>query len=222
MAVWKANFGGQQFVGLFAKACDEYLLFAKSSGDKFEKCLRNLGVPMHRTSVALSPYAGVYFAANSNGIIAPPFLDEKELAQIKALGVNVHVLEDTRFCAAGNNIACNDRGAIINPDIPKAEAKRIEDALGVEVAEMQICGYKTAGMMVVATNKGWAANNRISEDEAKKMEEIFGSKGLNCTTNGGNPMVGLGIIANSKAAVAGEGTSGFELGRIEQALDLTA
>jgi translation initiation factor 6 len=99
--------------------------------------------------------------------------------------------------------------------------KKIEDTLGVEAASMEISGYKTAGMMVVATNKGWAANNRISAEEAQEFEKIFKAKGLNCTINGGTPMVGLGIVANSKSAIVGEDTSGFELGRIEQALDLT-
>ena len=118
-------------------------------------------------------------------------------------------------------MSCNDKRAIVNPDMPKADLRKIEDALGVEAVAVGICGYKTIGMMIVCTNKGFVAHNRISEDEMKNLEEILGAQGINSTVNSGTPMVGLGVVANSFGAVVGEDMSGFELSRVQQGLELT-
>jgi translation initiation factor 6 len=38
------------------------------------------------------------------------------------------------------------------------------------------------------------------------------------TVNHGDPMIGTGLVANSKGAIIGRNTTGIEMGRIEEAL----
>jgi translation initiation factor 6 len=52
------------------------------------------------------------------------------------------------------------------------------------------------------------------------LEELFDLPVDIGTSNYGTQMVGSGLIANSKGYVAGSKTTGHELGRIEDALDL--
>ena len=221
MAAVRSSFSGNPFVGLFARATDRFVAIPLGSHEKFEEAARRLSPNIVRASISSSPYMGIYMAANSNGAVLPPFCSQRETDALAAAGIEAAVIKDTKFSALGNNVACNDRGAIVNEELPKGEIKKIEDALGVEAVPMSICSYKTVGMMVAATNKGFLAHNRISEGEMKEVEGILRVPGLNATVNSGTPIVGLGVVANSAGAIAGEDTSGFELGRIEQGLELT-
>ncbi|MFH0927680.1 MAG: translation initiation factor IF-6 [Candidatus Micrarchaeota archaeon] len=221
MAAIHSSFSGNSFVGLFAKATDKFIAIPASSHEKFEAAAKRLSQNVVRASISSSPYLGIYMAANSKGVVLAPFCSKRELEAFERGGIEVEVINDTKFSALGNNIACNDHAAIVNEDMPRADIKKIEGALCVEAVPMPICGHKTVGMMLVATNKGFLAHNRISEDELKRLEKILKVGGLNSTVNSGTPIVGLGVVANSSAAIVGEDTTGFELGRLEQALELT-
>lgn len=220
MGARKGAFLGNSFVGIFAKANDEIGIVPINSHDKFVKHMQELGVDVIKTNVDSSPYLGIYFAMNSNGIVLPPFMSEEELRPIKDAGINTYVMEDSRFAASGNNIACNDKGALINPDMPKGIVKKIEECLGVEAIQKNIMDFNTPGMMVVATNKGWFAHNRIDESHKEFFDSFFGVEGINGTINAGVNMVGIGVVANSKAAIVGQDSTGYELSRVEQALDI--
>lgn len=218
--IWRGQFDGNPFLGLFARASDKAVLIPRGAGEKFEFGAKSLGVPIVRATVDGSPFLGLFIAMNSNGIVVPKLAEKEELATFKSLGLNVHVMAHGEFSAAGNNIACNDRAALVNPDMPHHEIKKIADCLGVEAHAGALAGYKTPGMACVVTNKGWLAHNRISAEEAQMLESLFKQKGINGTVNSGTALVGCALSANSNGAMVGESCSGFELGRIEQALDL--
>ena len=220
MAVWRGHYEGNPYVGLYAKATDRLCLIPRGAPEKFVRGASALGVPLIQASVDGSPYVGLYFAMNSNGILAPPFLSKEERDVLEEAGLNVAVMRDSRFSALGNNIACNDHGALVNPDIHHEDARLIEKTLGVPVRYGAVAGYHTPGSCLVVSNKGWLAHNRISELEAGMLKELFGCDGLNGTTNMGSAFVGIGAVANSKGVIVGESSSGFEESRITQALDL--
>jgi translation initiation factor 6 (eIF-6) len=156
---------------------------------------------------------------NSNGIAVPSFCSQGEISLFRKQGLNVATIPGA-FCAAGNNIAANDFGAVANPRLPPQEAGKISDCLGVEVVCQQIAGYSTAGSCVLATNKGFAAHNHATEEELKELRSILRVSGFNCTTNAGVAFVPLGAVANSESAVFGESCTGFEAGRLSEALSL--
>lgn len=220
MSVWRTTYDGNPFLGLYARASDRMAIVPPGAPPKFLHGMKALGVPLHPASVDGSPYVGLYLALNSRAIIAPPFLGDEEKKVLGRTGLPVAILPDTHFSAVANNIACNDHGALVNPDLPPEMVQWVEKTLGVPVLAMAVAGYKTVGSAVVATNKGWLAHNRMSDEEAAALDKVFGVKGRNGTLNGGTPFVGLGAVANSRGALLGEATSGFEESRLGEALDL--
>ncbi|VVB57110.1 Translation initiation factor 6 [uncultured archaeon] len=220
MAVWRGQYDGNSYVGLYAKASDQLCIVPRGAPEKFLRGASALGAPLLRASIDGSPYVGLYLAMNSNGILAPSFLSAEERQELEGSGLKVGILRDSRFSALGNNVACNDRGALLNPGMHHEDVKLAEKILGVPVRQATVAGYHTPGSCLVATNKGWLAHNRITPDEGAMLEELFGSPGLNGTTNMGSAFVGIGAVANSKGLIVGESSSGFEESRITQALDL--
>jgi len=220
MGIWRGQYDGNPYLGLYAKCSEKFCIIPRGAPEKFKKGCSALDVPLVQSSVDGSPYVGLYLAMNSNGIVAPPFLSAEEKKEFEATGLNVAILRDSRFCAVGNNIACNDKGALLSPDLHHKDAELIKDALGVEVRYGAVAGYKTPGSCLAVSNKGWVAHNRITPQEAEMLTTLFGCNGANATVNMGAPFVGLGVVANSKGALIGESSSGFEESRLTQALDL--
>jgi len=219
MQFQKTSNYGNPHVGLFARASDKLVVADLTAAPKLIASLESLGAPVVKASFGGSGLAGIYLAINSNGAIVPSLCDKAEIAHLRSHGLNVFSLAG-QFCAAGNNIAANDFGAVINPEIPCELAKRISDCLGVEAVGRRVAGYLTAGSALIATNRGFLAHNRCSEEELKELQSILRVQGINGTLNTGVASVGLGAVANSRAAVFGEATTGFEMGRAAEGLAL--
>jgi len=219
MSVLKASNFGNPHIGVFARASEKLVVADISSSPKLIPVLSKLSVPILQATIGGSGLVGIFLAMNSNGAVLPPNCSKEEMAVFKKQGLNTISISGP-FSAAGNNIAANDFGAIANPEISSKEAKRISDCLGVEVVCKSVAGYLTSGSCVIATNKGFAAHNRTSEEELKELQSILKVPGQNCTVNMGVAFVSLGTVANSHGAVLGEASTGFEVGRVAQALDL--
>jgi translation initiation factor 6 len=70
----------------------------------------------------------------------------------------------------------------------------------------------------VATNRGILVHPRANPAEITQLEEAVDIPIGVGTVNMGSGLVGSGLLANSRGYLAGVGTSGFELGRIEEVL----
>jgi translation initiation factor 6 len=123
-----------------------------------------------------------------------------------------------RFTAAGNIILANDSAALVHPEMSDKAMVDISETLGVDVHRGTIAGIKTVGMAGVASNNGLLVHPRATQEEIGHLEEVFGLPVDIGTTNFGTQMVGSGLLVNSKGYVAGSKTTGYELGRIEDAL----
>ena len=75
-------------------------------------------------------------------------------------------------------------------------------------------------MIGCITNKGGICHPDISRSEKEEMEKNFNLKIMEGTVNFGLPLVGAGIVANSNGAVCGRQSTGVELGRMEEGLNL--
>lgn len=213
-----ANFGNPH-IGLFARASDRLVLADASSSPKFLSSLASLGTPAVLATFGGSGLAGIHAAMNSHGLVLPEFCSMEEIGLFKSHGLEIAPFPG-KYCAAGNNIAANDFGAVANPHLPRELVEKARDALGVEVVRMQIGMYSTVGSMVIATNKGFACHNRATEEELKELQSILRVEGQNCTLNAGVPFVSICATANSRAALVGESSTGFEAGRLAEALSL--
>jgi len=213
---------GNPFIGLFAKANNSICFSPITCDEKFYSSLMSFNVPVEKISIANSGLIGVYLAMNSNGLAVTSLIDEREEERIKGVlkkfSMNFYKVE-SKYTSVGLNIAVNDKKALINHDMPNKEAKEISDALGVEVIPMKISGFSTVGAVCALNNKGFLVHNSIEEEKLNELEKMLNLRGGLGTINSGVPFVSLGLIANDKTYLAGDKTTGFEIMRIDEALE---
>lgn len=176
-----------------------------------------LDVELVELSIADSSIIGSLLSLNSKGAVVCDFIDEKSFDVICKKGFDVAVISD-KFNAAGNDILVNDYGCIVHPDVKDKTIKEIKNTFDVPTFRGTIGGLKTVGMAGVVTNKGLLSHPKVSEEEKKQLEKVFDVPVMLGTVNHGSPVIGSGLVANTKGAIIGNLTTGIEMGRIEEAL----
>lgn len=222
MGVEKLRILGNDYVGAWVTATDKFFLLGNDVSPGEERIVREtIGVDGVRMSVGGYGFVGIYVCANSNGVLVPHGVEDKELIALKQQLPNVLVeMLASDYNALKNNILANDKIALINPSYSREEEKKIADVLHVETVRSPVGGFGTVGANNIMTNKGLVLNNRASEREKERIEKVVGLKSEQTTANLGSVSVGLCAIANSKGLVVGDATTGFELARISNALGL--
>jgi len=220
LTVYLSSIVGSASIGVYSLATEQIVMIPRMvPNDKAQEYADWLQVKLAYTAIAGSVVTGALVCANSNGMILPSMVREEELAQIKSVfGGNITIME-TKKTAYGNLVLANDKGAVVDPRIKAPEINQIADALGVEVVPTEIADLPYVGSLAVATNKGVLAHPLLKEEEKKTLESVFKVPVEVGTVNCGIPYVGTGLLANSKAAVAGSMTTGPEMFIIEHALD---
>ena len=97
-----------------------------------------LDVRVVPTTVGGANIVGALVAMNSHGAVVTGFAGPNEVETLK--GLSVLVLPH-RLNAAGNNILCNDRGAVVNPGYDERTVRMIGDALGVDCVRGTVAGF---------------------------------------------------------------------------------
>ncbi len=211
------DFNGNPYVGVFCKSCEDLTIVPTTLEKKEVTIIKEaLGTEILKTTIGSTNIPGVFVAMNTHGIVITDLATEGEVAK---LGRNVLRVKD-RHTAVGNNVLVNDHAALVNPDIGRSTAKCMEDVLGVEVVRGTIGRMKTVGSAAVVTNKGLICHPNASEGEIRHLKELFKIPVYIGTANYGVALLGACMIANSKGAVIGNKTTGIEMNRIEEALDL--
>jgi translation initiation factor 6 len=204
-------------IGAFATCTEDIVLVPLGTSEPLrEKIGQFLQANVVETLINGSTIVGSLCRGNSNAVLVSMGSNVRGMDQI-----DVPVVElPGKLNAVGNVVLANDFAALVHPELSDKSVEAIEKALKVEVRRGTIGGAKTVGMAGVATNKGLLVNPRATSTELEVLEELFGLPVDIGTSNYGTQMVGSGLIANSKGYVAGSQTTGHELGRIEDALDL--
>lgn len=211
------NISGSPVLGVYATCTDELVFVPNNtSGETAGELEESLGVVSVRCSVDGSSIIGSLLRGNSKGVMVAGFILDKEL---RALRKHVSAARLTEHLnAAGNLIVANDTAALVHPDLSDKSVRIIKKTLGVEVRRGTVGGLKTVGMAAIATNKGVLVHPKATPSEIGVIEELFNLPVDIGTVNFGSPLVGSGILANSKGYVAGEDTTGPEISRIEDTL----
>jgi translation initiation factor 6 len=206
---------GNPYIGVFCAANEELLLLDTAVPKPAVRSISEaLDVRAVQTTIAHSSVIGSLVAMNSNGILASPFIEEGEA---EAIGAPVYPLPH-RLSAAGNNILCNDHGALVHPGYNDDAVAFISEALGVPAARGTVAGVRTVGAVAVATNKGVLCHPHARPSEMELMKETLKVPVAITTANYGSALVGACMVANTKGAVVGSKTTPIELGRIEEGL----
>ena len=92
--------------------------------------------------------------------------------------------------------------------------------LGGNAVRCSVAGDDTVGSMLVANSKGVLSHPDISSEEAGVIQDALRITLMVGTVSFGSPFVGAGCTASDVHAMVGEGSTGPELNRIEDALGL--
>jgi translation initiation factor 6 len=212
MAIYRYNVYKSPNLGIFVKANDTVLLvphgFADTKSDKLSEYLQAAQV---HASIAGTRLLGPMAVMNNNGILLPSIAYDEEVQFLRqSTKLNVERL-DTKFTAIGNLIATNDNGAIVSPLLKGEVDRQVQDVLGVPVHSLTVGGFVQTGSTIVATDTGAGVHPRATEEETKAVSEVLQVPAEPVTINSGVPFLSSGIVANTKAVVVGNLTSGPEL-----------
>jgi len=208
------TFAGDPNIGVFARVVGDIAIIPPESPEEFKVAVQNaLNVKLVETTIQGSSIIGSLVAGNSRGVVVSGLATEEEIAMLSEHR-EVLLLHE-HMNAAGNVIMANDTFAAVHPDMPTDMGKAIAEFLGVELVFLTLGGVKTVGMAGVATNKGVIVHPRATAAELSRLETVAKVPVGTGTINMGGNLVGTGLLVNESGYLAGNATSGFELGRVE-------
>jgi len=198
-------------IGIYAAACDECVFLPRGfARAKAERISGLLGARPVLASVAGTRVLGTMMVAAGRTALLPATAMAPEAELIEAAGMEVAVI-GSRYTALGNLVCANARGAIVSPEVPRADAAAIGEALGVEAVQTRIAGYHQVGAMLAANSSGGVIHPEASDEEVSLVSGVLHARIELATVNGGVPFVSSGLLVNNRAAVAGSFTSGPEI-----------
>jgi len=210
-------FAGDPHIGVFARVLEDLAIVAPQAPEGFKAAIREeMDAEVVDTTIQDSAIVGALVAGNRYGVVVSGLASKEEVARIEEHR-EVMLLEEG-MNAAGNVILANDIFAAVNPELPLEIAEEIGSFLRVPVLRLSFAGYRAVGKVAVATNRGILVHPRVNPAEIALLEEAVDIPIGVGTVNMGSGLVGAGLLANSRGYLAGIGTSGFELGRIEEVL----
>lgn len=215
MAIDKISFSNDPNIGLYAFATDEYCLVGNILAKEAKILEKSLNVKIIQSKISQTSLPGIFCSGNSNGIIVPEIITDRELEYLKKQK-NVLVLKGNNT-AIGNLVLANDKGCLISEKL-KLHKSKIKDFLGVRTEVSTVAGLDLVGTYTVANNKGCLTAKNILEKEKQILEDVLKVKSGPATVNFGYSFVKSGVIVNSSGLLVGSQTSGPELERISDVL----
>lgn len=217
----RVTFSGSAYVGVFASAISDAVLVRMDLDEaSVDSIAAELEVPVIQTTIGGASTVGSLIAGNGNGVVLSSQVSSYERDQLESALDRPVARLPGRLNAAGNLILATEHGALAHPDLEPSAIETIEDTLDVPVGTGTLGRVKTVGMAGVATKNGALTHPQATEDELETLESILGVPADVGTINYGSPLIGSGLVATEHGYVAGDRTTGPELGRIESALDL--
>ena len=218
MKVSKINFNGNFNIGLFGYATDKYCLVGYDCMQKDIDTIKStLKVPVHQVSIAGTSVLGVFVVGNSKKLLIPQIAFPEELATLDSLGIDYAII-DTKFTALGNNILCNDNGAIVNPEMEDTAKNQIAKALDVKVENGKLENLHNVGSFGVANNLGCLITKNASSQEIEHLKNTLSISVALGTVNLGNTYIHSGVIFNNTGLLVGDISGGVEITDIDNSL----
>lgn len=212
MDIQRYNYLGNTNIGFYAVIAGDQAIFPPKFGPK-----EGFEADHAETYLAKTRLVGLFAAGNSNCILVPDIVTEREEEKLDDSGINYHVI-DSNDTALGNLILANDSGAVISQRL-EDHRDEIEDALEVPVSVSDIAEIPTPGACGVANSHGVLLHRSASEEDAEFVKEVLEVEEVDIgTVNMGSPYIGSGLLANDSMILVGEDTTGPETGRIDRTL----
>ena len=211
------SLNGDPNIGVFARVFEDVAFVPTDSPEEFgTKIAEALDVEVIPTFIQGSSVLGLLLTGNSRGFVVSGLIHDSELELLQEYGDVLLLGEEMN--AAGNVILTNDSFAIVHPDMSSEMRSMVGEFLKVETIPMSFGGVGTVGMAGACTNAGLLLPARSTPEEIEHLENRLPTADVSLGTgsvNMGSGLIGTGLLVNSKGYLAGNATTGFELGRIE-------
>ena len=224
MAV-RAQFEGNNDIGVFAKLTNAYCLVAVGGSENFYSVFESElqdQIPVVHAMVGGCRIIGRMTAGNKNGLLVPASTTDQELLHIRNSlpdAVSVQRVEE-RLSALGNVIACNDYVALVHPDLDRETEEIIADVLKVEVFRQTVADNVLVGSYCAFTNQGGLVHPRTSVEDQDELSSLLQVPLTAGTVNRGTEVIGAGLVVNDWAAFCGMDTTSTEISVIESIFKL--
>ncbi|MFH1439473.1 MAG: translation initiation factor IF-6 [Candidatus Woesearchaeota archaeon] len=222
MHILKINYQSNPNVGLFGWANDKICLVGKGFNSKAVKDIEKaLKVPVHQISLCSTDLIGVFCVGNNECILVPSIIMENEIIELdkicKKAGMRIEIIS-TELTALGNNILCNDIGALVNPDYSARVKKQIRTALRVNLIPGEIWMHGIPGSLCVTRKNKAVAAKTILEKEEDTLKKLLNVECTYATVNFGSMHLRSGIIINSNGFIVGDMSTGVEISNVDEGL----
>ncbi|MCK9312538.1 MAG: translation initiation factor IF-6 [Methanocorpusculum sp.] len=211
------SLNGDPNIGVFARVFEDLAFVPIDAPTEFRnKIAEALEVEVVPTFIQGSSVIGLLLTGNSRGFVVSGLIQDAELNLLQEYGDVLLLGEEMN--AAGNVILTNDSYAVVHPDMSSVMCDMVADFLKVKITPMSFAGVGTVGMSCACTNAGFLLPARSSPEEIEKLESHISNPDIAIGTgsvNMGSNLIGTGLLVNSKGYLAGNATTGYELGRIE-------
>lgn len=215
MRVFRTSFSQNPNIGLYVYCNNTYCLAGRIVPENQLKQIEEvLNVPVIRMSAAGTSLLGVFFAGNDSCLLVPELVFEDELKVLEKNSIKYQVVR-TKLTALGNNIACNNNGAIINDEFE--DVAQIK-ALKVPVQKSVIAGLNIPGALCAANDSAAICHKGITKNETEKAESLLKARVLAATINN-SPFIKSGLVMNNHGYLISDNAKMLEISLIDQILN---
>lgn len=221
MALLQCTINGNPNVGLYGYVNNSFgIIGLDVSPQLFESMQKIFKVPLYHMNICGTSLVGVFLCGNKKTLLVPPLIMDHEKKQLERHQISYTVIP-TPLTALGNNILCNDNGALVNPEFSARVKKIIRQALDVPLKPGTIADLETVGSQAILNSNGCLVNQNIGDEELEYVHSILNVPLCPSSVNLGNPYIRSGILANDHGMVISQHSSGIEAQEAEQCLGLT-
>ena len=196
------------------KLTNAYCLLSAEASESFENTVTsNVDVPIIKITIANTKIIGRLCVGNKYGLLVPDTVTEEEWTVLKNSlpeGIKLRKV-DEKLSALGNVISCNDRTALIHPDLDEETETVIKEVLQVDTFRTTIAGNPLVGTYCVFTNQGGLLHPMVGVAELDELSTLVQVPFCSGTVNRGMDQIGSGMVASDTKAFCGTDTTGAEL-----------
>ena len=224
MSLIQRDLFNSPYSGVFCATSEKLTLLPPGlSEEAYEDIGKALDTKVEIITIGGSRVIGSLICLNDNGIVCSNIANERERNKLEEISeknkINFMILED-RNNAAGNNLLVNNNAGFCNPQMTIKNIREIEETLKIEIMPKDFIGIETVGMLGCFSSSGALVHHDIDDEDRNIMKETIGTEIKNGTIAFGMPLIGAGLVCNSKGGICGTDSTGIELGQAEEAMHL--
>jgi len=216
----RAQFEGNNEIGVFAKLTNSYCLVAIGGSENFYSIFEgelSETIPVVHASIAGCRIIGRLSAGNRHGLLVPNTTTDQELQHMRNSlpdSVKIQRVEE-RLSALGNVVACNDYVALVHPDLDRETEEILADVLKVEVFRQTVADNVLVGSYCALSNQGGLVHPKTKVEDQDELSSLLQVPLVAGSVNRGSDVIGAGMVVNDWAAFCGLDTTSTELSVIE-------